>query len=203
MTQNTSAVSRLPLIDPATAPQPVAEIFKLLPDINLFRVMANGGPLFPAYMKFLDLLFRPMELDAALERMLILHISKRSACEYAWRANLLVAKVVGVKNEQLEAIESGAVTASCFTPADIAAFRFVEEAMDIIEVTDPTFAQAKQFFSDSAIAEMLYVVGAYTFIARVARTTRVPPDQFDPESALASATEMIASRRRQATAPSS
>jgi hypothetical protein len=45
--------------------------------------MANGGPLFPAYMKFLDLLFRPMELNAVLERMLILHISRRSGCEYA------------------------------------------------------------------------------------------------------------------------
>ena len=59
-------VARLPLIDPAIAPQPIAETFKLLPDINLFRVMANGGPLFTAYMKFLDLLFRPMELNSSL-----------------------------------------------------------------------------------------------------------------------------------------
>jgi alkylhydroperoxidase family enzyme len=107
-------------------------------------------------MTFLDLLFRLTELDAALERMLILHISKRSACEYTWRANLLVAKAVGVKNEQLEAIQSGAVTGSYFTQANIAAFRFVEKAMDLIEVTDSRFSQAKQFFSDRAIAEMLY-----------------------------------------------
>ena len=173
MTEDTSALARLPLIDPATAPQSIAEIFKLLPDINLFRVIANGGPLFPAYMKFLDLLFRPMELNAALERMLILHISRRSACEYAWKANALVAGVVGVKNEQLEAIQNSATTASCFAPGEIAAFRFVEEAVDLIEVTDTTFGQAKRFFSDRAIAEMLYVVGAYMFVARVARTARM------------------------------
>jgi alkylhydroperoxidase family enzyme len=177
--------ARLPFIDPATAPGPIAEPFKVLPDINLFRVMANGGALFPAYMKFLDLLFRPMELNAALERMLILHISRRSACEYAWRQNTLVAKLVGVKDEQVEAIQTGAVTASCFTQVEIAAFRFVEEAMDLIEVTDLTFERAKQFFSDRALAEMLYVVGAYMFVARIARTARVPLDEVDPESAQA------------------
>lgn len=199
MTESTLACARLPLIDPASVPQPIADGFKLLPVINLFRVMANGGILFPAYMKFLDLLFGSMELDAALERMLILHIAKRSACDYAWRANTLVAEVVGVKNEQIEAIQSGAVTLSCFTQSEIAAFRFVEEAMDLIEVTDSTFAEAKQFFSDRAIAEMLYVVGAYMFVARVARTARVPLDEIDPESA----SGMIANHGLPATKPNS
>lgn len=165
--------------------------------------MANGGPLFPAYMKFLDLLFRPMELDAALERMLILHISKRSVCEYALNANTLVAKIVGVKSEQLDAIQSGAVTAAYFTKAEIAAFRFAEEAMDLIEVTDAAFAQTKRFFSDRAIAEMIYVVGAYMFVARIARSSRVPADEVDPQSALASATEIIASHRRAPAMPCS
>ena len=46
MTANNFA--RLPLVDPAKAPRPIKEIFELLPDINLFRAMANGGPLFSA-----------------------------------------------------------------------------------------------------------------------------------------------------------
>lgn len=187
--------TRLPLIDPATAAPPIAEIFELLPDISLFRVMANAGSLFPAYMKFLDLLFRPLELSTALERMLILHVAKRSASEYAWRANILVAKVIGVTDQQVEAIQRGAVTAPLFTNAEIAAFRFVEEAMDLIEVTAATFERAKQFYSDRAVMEMLYVVGAYMFIARVARTARIPFDQTDPKTALASATRLMVSHQ--------
>jgi alkylhydroperoxidase family enzyme len=142
-----------------------------------------------------------MELNAALERMLILHISKRSACEYAWSMNLLVAKVVGVKDAQVEAIHNGAVTASCFTPAEIAALRFVEEAMDLVEVTDSTFERAKQFFSDRALAEMLYIVGAYMFVARVARTARVPLDETDPATALAAAAKMMANHQPPAATP--
>lgn len=184
--------ARLPLIDPVKAPQPIAEIFKLLPDINLFRAMANGGPLFPAYMKFLDLLFRRMELDARLERMLVLHVSRRSDCEYAWKQNTLVAKVIGVEDKQVESIRNGLIAASHFSQAEIAAFRFAEEAMDLIEVTDYTFEQAKQFFSDRVLTEILYVVGAYMFVARIGRTARLPFDEIDPQFALAAATEMMA-----------
>jgi alkylhydroperoxidase family enzyme len=195
-----TAGSRLPLIDPA-ASKPIADIFKILPDIKLFRVMANAEPPFTAYMKFLDLLFRPLELDAALERMLVLHIARRSACDYAWRANTLVAKAVGVTENQLQAIARGEVTAPRFTQSQTVAFRFVEEAMDLIEVSDAAFDRAKQFYSDRALTEMLYVVGAYMFIARVARTARIPFDEVDPTTAQSSASELIATHR--GTPPSS
>jgi hypothetical protein len=82
----------------------------------------------------------------------------------------------------------------------------VEEAMELIEVTDitfATFAQARRFFSDRAIAETLYVVGAYMFVARIARTARVPADGVDPQPALASATEMMANHRRAPAMPGS
>ena len=189
-----TAGSRLPLIDPAGS-KPIADIFKILPDIKLFRVMANAEPPFTAYMKFLDLLFRPLELDAALERMLILHVARRSACDYAWRANTLVAKAVGVTEDQLQAIARGAVTAPWFTQSQTVAFRFVEEAMDLIEVSDAVFDRAKQFYSDRALTEILYVVGAYMFIARVARTARIPFDEVDPTAAQSSASELIATHR--------
>lgn len=191
---NTDVRPRLPLIDPA-ASRAVAEVFKNLPDIKLFRIMANAEPLFTAYMSFLDLLFRPMELDAVLERMLILHVALRSACDYAWHANTLVAKAVGVTEDQIQAIARGAVTAPCFTQSQTAAFRFVEEAMDLIEVSNPTFDRAKQFYSDRALTEILYVIGAYMFIARVARTARVSFDEVDPSTAQASAAELIATHR--------
>ena len=48
--------------------------------------------------------------------------------------------------------------------------------MRLIEVTDQTYAETKTFFSDRAITEMLYVIGTYMFISRVARTGRVPLD---------------------------
>ena len=168
---------RLPLVDPDAAPEEVATVFHELPPINLFRAMANARSLFPAYMDYLALLFKPLELDAAVERMVVLYVAQQSDCFYAFQQNVVVAKSVHVSQEQIEALERGDTTATCFTDAQKSAFRFTEETMRLIEVRDETYAQVQRYFSARAITEMLYVIGTYMFVARLARTGRVPLDK--------------------------
>ncbi len=48
--------------------------------------------------------------------------------------------------------------------------------MQLIEVTDVTFERTKAAFSDRKITGMLYVIGTYRFLPRLARTGRVPLD---------------------------
>jgi alkylhydroperoxidase family enzyme len=166
----------LKLIDPNTASKPIADAFALLPVINVFRAMANAETLYPYYSSYLLRLFQPMELDKALERMIVLRVANQSRCFYAWRQNVVVAHSVGVKDEQIAALEKGDVKASCFTKAQQVAFTFTDEVMQLIEATDNTYDAAKKHFSDRALTELLYVIGTYMFIARVIRTGRVPLD---------------------------
>lgn len=98
---------RLKLVDPDTASKPIKEALALLPVINVFRAFANAETLYPYFANFMLHLFRPMELDKAIERMIVLHVAKRSDCLYAWRQNVVVAHSVGVTDEQLAALEKG------------------------------------------------------------------------------------------------
>ena len=166
----------LKLIDPETASKPISEALALLPLINVFRALANAETLYPHFSQYMLQLFRPMELDKALERMIVLHVAKRSDCLYAWRQNVVVAHSVGVKDEQIAALERGDVKANCFTEAEQVAFAFTDEVMQLIEATDQTYDAAKKHFSDRALTEILYVIGTYMLIARVIRTGRVPLD---------------------------
>jgi alkylhydroperoxidase family enzyme len=175
MTQS-AVTPRLTLVDPDNSPPEVAEAFKLLPTLNVFRAMANAPTLFPPYMAYVARLFKPLALDAALERMIVLRVAKRSDCVYAWRQNVVVARSVGVSDEQIAALDTGDASAGCFTDAQKAALAFSDEVMDLIEVTEPTYQAAKQHFSDQALTEILYVVGNYMFVARITRTGRVPLD---------------------------
>ena len=168
--------SRLPLVDPDTAPPAVREALALLPAINLFRAMANATSLYPDYIRYVNLLFKHLELDSGLERMIVLHVARKSGCLYAWRQNVVVAKSVGVSDEQIAALEDGRTSAPCFDERQQAGFRFTEEVMQLIEVTDATYAETKRHFGDRAITEMLYVIGTYMFISRLARTGRVKLD---------------------------
>jgi alkylhydroperoxidase family enzyme len=166
----------LKLIDPETASKPIADAFALLPVINVFRAMANAETLYPYFSNYMLRLFQSMELDKALERMIVLRVANQSGCFYAWRQNVVVARSVGVNDEQIVALETGNIKANCFSEAERSAFSFTNEAMDLIEATDETYAAVKKNFSDRAITEMLYVIGTYMLIVRVLRTGRVPLD---------------------------
>jgi 4-carboxymuconolactone decarboxylase len=138
--------------------------------------MANATTLFPPYQTYLARMFKPLALDAALERMIVLRVAKRSDCLYAWRQNVIVAHNVGISDEQIAALERGDTNADGFTDAQKAALAFSDEVMDLIEVTEPTYRAATQHFSDQALTEILYIVSNYMFVARITRTGRVPLD---------------------------
>jgi alkylhydroperoxidase family enzyme len=167
---------RLRLVDPETASKPIADAFALLPVINVFRAMANAETLYPYFSNYMLRLFQPLELDKALERMIVLRVANQSDCFYAWRQNVVVAHSVGVKDEQIAALERGDIKARCFTEPQQVAFAFTDEVMRLIEVTDQTYSAAQKHFSDRALTELLYVIGTYMLIARVIRTGRVPLD---------------------------
>ena len=166
---------RLGLVDPSTAEPAIAEALAKLPAINVFRALANATTLYPPLAELLSLVFRPV-LEIELERMIVLRVAKLQDCAYAWRRNVVVARGVGVTDFQIAALDRGDVTSPCFSPAQQAAFALADEVIHLIEATDATYERAKQFFSDRAITEILFVIRIYMFVARVLRTGRVPLD---------------------------
>jgi alkylhydroperoxidase family enzyme len=116
-----------------------------------------------------------LELDGRIERLIVLYVGKLSGCVYIWRQNVVVAKSLGITQDEIDAVERNDMKAGCFSDAQRAAFRFAEEALRLIEVSDEVYAEATHF-SPQAITELLYVVGTYMLLARVARTGRVPLD---------------------------
>lgn len=168
--------ARLPLVDN------ISDTFDKLPPINLFRAAANAKTLYPAFIQYMYLLFEPMELDARIERLTVLYVGKLSGCMYIWRQNVVVAKSLGITQEQIDALDRGETQAACFGEEQKIAFKFAEEALRLIEVSDEVYTKAERFFSPQAITELLYVVGTYMLLARVARTGRVPLDEEPAEA---------------------
>ena len=120
---------RLPLVDN------ISDTFDKLPPINLFRAAANAKTLYPAFIQYMYLLFKPLELDGRIERFIVLYVGKLSDCIYIWRQNVVVAKSLGITQKEIDALESS-TRADCFSDAQKAAFRFAEEAFRLIEVSD-------------------------------------------------------------------
>jgi alkylhydroperoxidase family enzyme len=160
--------ARFPLVEN------ISDIFDKLPPINLFKAAANAKSLYPMFIQYMYLLFKPMELDAKVKRLVILRVGQLSDCVYIWRQNVIVAKNLRITQEEIGTLEIGDTQAACFNEAEKVAFQFAEEVLHDIEVSDATYEQTAKLFSIPAIAELLYVVGTYMLLARIARTGRVP-----------------------------
>jgi alkylhydroperoxidase family enzyme len=177
--------SRLPLVNPEDVSNQVQEALKKLPLINIFRSMANAEKLYPSFIEYLDLLFGQLATPRATVRIVILRVTERSDCYYAFRQNAIVAKNFGVTDVQLSALETGDKDANCFDAGQRAILNFTDELMERIEVSDETFAETKKHFSDEAIAEFILIIGTYMTVARFVRTAHVPlddePANFNPE----------------------
>src|ERR1700678_1239473 len=163
--------ARFPLIDD------ISHTFDKLPPINLFRAAANARTLYPAFIQYMYLLFKPLELDARIERLIVLYVGKLSDCVYIWRQNVVVAKSLGITQEEIDTLEKNDTQADCFGDAQKAAFRFAEEAFRRIEGSDEVYAEATPFFGPQALTELFSVRGAYLLLARIPRTGRVPLDE--------------------------
>jgi alkylhydroperoxidase family enzyme len=148
-----------------------------LPPINVFRALANAPSLAPAYMQYFGHLFKPMELNARIERLVVLLTGKLSGCEYIWRQNVVVAKSLDISDEKITELHEGNLQAVCFNADEVAAFKFATETIELIEVTDSTYSEAEKHFSPRALTEMLYVIGSYMFLARLIRTGGIPLDE--------------------------
>jgi alkylhydroperoxidase family enzyme len=118
----------------------------------------------------------------------VLYVGKLSDCNYIWRQNAVVAKSLGISQEEIDTLDRNDTTADCFSDAQKVAFRFTQEALELIEVSDEVYANASRFFSAQALTELLYVIGTYMLLARVARTGRVPLDETPAAAILNGAT---------------
>ncbi len=176
-TTKATSRSRLPLADDSSINALLTGAAAKLPPINVFRALANAPSLARDYMQYFAHLFEPLELDSRIERLLVLLTGKLSGCEYVWRQNVVVAKSLGIPDEEIAELHQGNFEASCFSAAQRAAFRFAQETLEIVQVTDAAYAEAEKYFSPRALTEILYVVGSYMFLSRLIRTGRVPLDE--------------------------
>lgn len=168
---------RLPLPDDTTLGSMLTGPAAKLPAINVFRALANAPSLAPDFLRYFAHLFEPLELDRRIERLLVLLTGKLSGCEYVWRQNVVVAKSLGITDEEIVDLQRGNLKSASFSAAQKAAFHFAKEVLEIIEVTDATYAEAEKYFSPRALTEILYVVGSYMLLSRLVRTGGIPLDE--------------------------
>jgi alkylhydroperoxidase family enzyme len=182
-------MARIPYVEIETAPPKARELLERLPlKLNIFKMVAhaetNARPLLLLGTSILS----EQQLSARLRELAILRVARLSHAEYEWVQHVPIATMVGVSEEQVDALARDDAAAACFDPVDRIVLRATDEIVLDCGPSDATFTDLQAHFSQREIMEIVLAVGFYMMMARVMISTRIDIDEAQGHKVVAAIT---------------
>jgi 4-carboxymuconolactone decarboxylase len=148
---------------------PYADISERLPQLNIFRLLANADSAFRPFMDYGLALLRDLDVDPVVREQAILRVAALTpGAEYEWVQHEPIGHAVGMTDEQIEACRTG--------DAGDVVLRFTEEIVRDATPSDATFLAMSERFPPRQIVELILVIGNYMMLARLMATAQIDLD---------------------------
>jgi alkylhydroperoxidase family enzyme len=171
-------MARIPYVEIETAAPKAKEILERLPlKLNIFKMMAHAETNFRPLVMLGTSILTEQQLSSKLRELAILRVARLSRAEYEWVQHVPIAKMTGVSDEQVVALERDDATAACFDPVDRIVLRATDEIVRDGGPSDATFVDLQAHFSNREIVELVLAVGFYMVMARLMISTRIDVDE--------------------------
>ena len=96
----------IPYADPAALPEETRSSLERLPQLNIFRMWSNATTCFVPGIRYGGAILTKQKLAPALRELIVLAVGRVEAATYEWVQHIPIAKGVGVREEQIAAIEA-------------------------------------------------------------------------------------------------
>jgi len=145
-----------------------------LPGNNVFRALAQADAAFPPLMELTASLWNDAVLSARHRELAILRIARLLDCDYEWMHHVEVARMVGIDEDAIAALDRGDVTG--FDGADRLVLDAVPVLLERRRTDDALFDALDHALTTRGVVELHLVVGVYAAIAGVVADLDVDPD---------------------------
>lgn len=170
-------VSRLPELSPAEANPQVRAALERLPQLAIFRTVANAQGTFVDWLRFgRDCLDGDL-FDPVLRELAILRVARLTpGAEYEWVQHVPILLAVGGSAAQVDALQSDDVDAEALGEDGRLVVRFTTQVVLDAAPDEATFNSMSARFSTAEIVQLLLVIGQYMMVARVMATAELEVD---------------------------
>lgn len=137
--------------------------------LSIFRTMAHH----PRMMKRFNLLggffLTRGELPARERELCILRTAWRTGSEYEWAQHVLIGRDAGLTDTEIEQIALG----GDWSEPDAALLRLTDEVLEHTDVSDETWSELSERYTDAQLCELVLLVGFYRMTAGFLNATGV------------------------------
>ena len=153
------------------------------PLLNIFRTLARAPKALSRFNAWGGyVLSRRNDLPAREREIVILRVGYRCKSGYEFTQHTRIGLQSGLTAAEIENIKRGA--GASWSPADAALIKAADELVADHFITDATWAELGQHFSDKQRMDVVFTVGQYTQVSMILNTFGVQLDEgqtLDPE----------------------
>ena len=168
----------IPYADDDSQDPRVREVLGRLPEprINLFTMLANAPALIGPTLRLGEAILTKSDLDVVLRELAILHTARLTDTEYEWVQHEAIARLVGIEEEKIEAVERGEIAGEPFTPRESLALAIVGELLADGTPSAELVTRGEAELGRAQLLELLIVAGYYAMLGGVMRAVRLDVD---------------------------
>lgn len=145
--------------------------------MTLFRVLALAeSSVLPVMRLGGAILGKPQALDARTREMLVLLALAIEGGRYEWPQHEEIALEVGVKKNEIAAIEQLDLTSNALSSRDQTVLSFGREVVKNVQVEQKIFDAAKAHLNEQQMVEAIIAIGFYMMLARVTEAFDIEAD---------------------------
>jgi alkylhydroperoxidase family enzyme len=170
---------RIPYFDVASAAPELREAIGSRPPLNIYRMLAHGGPAALGFLKLGVALLRENALDTRLRELVILRVGHLCRAEYEQHQHRRIARRVGVPDAKVAALADGP-EAPAFDELERLVLRFTDAVVLNVKAGDTLFHQVAERLSHQQMVELLLLIGFYMMVSRFLENTEVEIEPAPP-----------------------
>jgi len=144
-----------------------------------YAMLINSPELLKRYLLMTEYLRQKTSLPKHLNEMAILLEARIWDAQYEWWAHEPIARKAGLSDAIINDIRDGKRPAS-LKPDEAAVYDFVTELLHKRQLSDETFAHAKQILGEQQVVDLAAVTGFYVMVSAVIAAGRVGIPNGDP-----------------------
>jgi 4-carboxymuconolactone decarboxylase len=145
------------------------------PVLNIFRTLAHHPKLLKRWLVFGNHVLAKSTLPARDREIAILRTGFLCRAGYEWGQHVLIARSVGVKDDEIERIADGP-DAPGWSASDQALLRACDDLQQDSFVSDATWQALCEHFEKEQILDLIFCVGQYQLVSMALNSLGVQPD---------------------------
>lgn len=163
-------MARIPYFDLDQACPAIRDMVASRPPLNVYRMVAHGGPTAEGFLTLGNAILRRSELDAVLRELVILRVGALCRSQYEVFQHRRVAAQVGVPAAKIDAVleqPEGSVPAGGFTDHELAVLRYTDAVVREVKAPAALFDAVAAFLSHRQLVELTTTIGFYMLVSRL------------------------------------